>query len=94
MTFPQAAAQLSHLLPFNQQIVTQLNAAYDSNWTGVFDSLGYPTNSTVETLVPLLTFSSLLYGVQQITTYISLKYIGDACRLILGLTIPPTLTSI
>jgi hypothetical protein len=100
VTYQAAAATLVLGGPttLNSQVLTQINANFDSNWDGLFDSgSGYALHSSIILLVPLLTFPSGVpfasYGYQQEATAIAVKYLIDRCRTILLLPTYPTLIS-
>ena len=89
-TYSSICSTLPYLPPFTQQVLAQINANFDSNFTGLQDSKGYPTEAGMETLVPLLGTQT---AALQIDCYIATKYLLDKCRNALGLSVAPTLTS-
>jgi hypothetical protein len=98
MTYQQAAATLNlgGATTFNAQLLSAINANFDSSWDGLLDNAsGYPLMSSVELLIPLLTFPAgipyTVYSYQQWMVAIATKYIVDRCRLILLLPAFPTL---
>jgi len=91
MTYAQAAATLTNLLPLDAQLLALIQSNYDSNWTGVQDTYNYPTNLYVTTIAPLLNPAINPYDVTlRLTVYARTKYLGDLCRVVLGLPAVPT----
>jgi hypothetical protein len=99
VSYQAAAATLNLGGPttFNSQVLTQINSNFpDGNWTGLLDTAsGYPLMSSVELLIPLLTFPAgipyTVYSYQQWMVSLATKYIVDMCRLVLLLPAFPTL---
>ena len=90
-TYASICSTLPYLPPFTRQVLAQINANFDSNFTGVQDSLGYPTNDCIVILVPF--FISTYVGpvaYLQLDTYIVVKYLLDECRIALGLPVVRT----
>jgi len=85
----QFAPLLPYLPPFTQTLLVQINANYDSSFTGLQDAKGYPTNDAVLTLAPLM---GMVTCDLQIKTYCVVKFLLDNCRRVLGLPVAPTLT--
>jgi hypothetical protein len=87
LTFSQAAATLTLLPVLTQEVIVQMNANYDSNWTGYADSYGAVLNDTVNTIAPFLgpnpNDAALRFSI-----YLALVYLTAECHRIIGLSPP------